>query len=148
MKSEDATYTGFQFEVAGYPALAVINKDLGNGTIQAAYPSAVFVDMVPDACNDMGHPTETEYDHLVEMEKEMIAYLEGQTKSVHVGHVTQYRLLQAIFYTAEPEKAEDFLTHYASTAERTITIEVEHDPEWEHVSAFYEALNEDDEQAD
>ena len=93
-----------------------------------------------DTYNDVGHPGQEEYDYLVEAEKKMIDYLESQTASVHVGHVTMFRMLQIIFYTKEPEKVEGFLNYFLSTVEREHHLEIESDPEWEGVSAFYELL--------
>ena len=34
MSNKTATYTGFEFEVAGFPALAIINKDLADKSVQ------------------------------------------------------------------------------------------------------------------
>lgn len=138
--SNDATYTGFEFDVDGFPAIAIINKDLKDPARQARYATAVFVEIVPDTCNEFGHPQQEEYDYLVEMEKKMIDYLEGQTQTVHVGHVTLYRQLQIIFYTGEPEKVEGFLAYFLSTLEREHHFETERDAAWEGVSAFYELL--------
>jgi hypothetical protein len=135
-----ATYTGFEFEVEDFPAVAIINRDLADKTVQAKYPSSVFIEIVPDSFNEAGQPKETEYDYLVETEKKMIDYLEEQTKSVHVGHVTSYRKLEIIFYTAEAEKAEGFLNYFLSTIERENSFEIERDASWENVSAFYELL--------
>jgi hypothetical protein len=140
MSSNNATYTGFEFDVDGFPAIAIINKDLNNKTVQAAYPHGVYIELVPDAYNEYGHPEQAEYDYLVEAEKKMIDYLEGETTTVHVGHVTLYRMLQVIFYTKEPEKVEGFLNYFLSTVEREHHLEIESDPEWEGVSAFYELL--------
>lgn len=139
--SNNATYSGFEFDVDGFPAIAIINKDLADSSLQAAYPTAVFIELVPDSYNEFGHPEQAEYDYLIEAEKKMIEYLEGQTKTVHVGHVTLYRLLQVIFYTSEPEKVEGFLNYFLATTERQTNLETEQDPEWESVSAFYELLN-------
>jgi hypothetical protein len=140
VSSNNATYTGFEFDVEGFPAIAIINKDLNNKAVQALHPHAVFIEIVPDTYNEFGHPEQSEYDYLVEAEKKMIDYLEGQTASVHVGHVTLFRMLQVIFYTKEPEKVEGFLNYFLSTVEREHHIEIEADPEWESVSAFYELL--------
>jgi hypothetical protein len=138
--SNEATYTGFEFDVEGFPAIAIINKDLKNRVLQEVHPHAVFIEIVPDRYNELGHPEQTEYDYLVEAEKKMIDYLESQTATVHVGHVTLYRMLQVIFYTKEPEKVEGFLNYFLSTIEREHHIEIEPDAEWESVSAFYELL--------
>ena len=138
--SNTTTYTGFEFEAEGFPAIAIINKDLSERDKQKDYSTVLFIEIVPDAYNDYGHPEQAEYDYLVEMEKKMIDYLEGQTQTVHVGHVTMYRLLQIIFYTKEAEKAEGFLNYFLSTIERQTSLETEQDPEWENVSAFYELL--------
>ena len=135
-----ATYTGFEFEVEGFPAIAIINKDLGDKAIQAKYPESIFIEIIPDAVNEYGHPKQEEYDYLVEAEKQMIAYLEEQTQTVHVGHITSYRKLEIIFYTAEAAKAEGFLNYFLSTIEREQNMEVEADSDWESVSAFYELL--------
>lgn len=139
--SKEATYTGFEFDVEGFPAVAIINKDLAERSRQAAYHTGIFIEITPDAYNEFGHPEQSEYDYLVDAEKKMIDYLESQTATVHVGHVTLYRMLQVIFYTAEPEKAEGFLSYFLSTLERTTNLEMERDAEWENVSAFYELLN-------
>ncbi|RYZ28736.1 MAG: DUF695 domain-containing protein [Chitinophagaceae bacterium] len=140
MNSNNATYTGFEFDVEGYPAIAIINKDLNDKSVQAGYPQAVFIELVPDTYNEVGHPDQAEYDYLVEAEKKMIEYLESQTATVHVGHVTMFRMLQVIFYTKESEKVEGFLNYFLSTVEREHHLEIEADPEWEGVSAFYELL--------
>ena len=140
MSSNTATYTGFEFDVDGFPAIAIINKDLNNREVQSAHPHSVFIELTPDTVTEYGHPQQEEYDYLVEAEKKIIEYLESQTQSVHVGHVTLYRMLQVIFYTKEPEKVEGFLNYFLSTIERENHLEIEADPEWESVSAFYELL--------
>ena len=140
MSSKTATYTGFEFEVAGFPALAVINKDLADKKAQAAYPNAVLIEIVPDNYNEYGHPDEAEYDYLLDIEKKMIEYLEEQTETVHVGHTTAYRKREIIFYTKESEKVDGFLNYYLSEVERETFFEIETDPEWKNVSAFYNML--------
>jgi len=145
MQSDKATYTGFEFDVEGFPALAIINSDLKEMKNRSHFPYSVFIEIIPDSVNENGHPDETEYDYLNEIEKTMIAYLEaqtldGQTDSVHVGHVTVFRARQIIFYTHNRERTEDYLEHFLLTTGRSNSYEIEQDPEWEHVSAFYELL--------
>jgi hypothetical protein len=140
MNSKTATYTGFDFEVDGFPAIAVINKDLRNAVVQATYPTFVFIEITPDSYNEIGQPEEEEYDYLMEVEKKMMDYLEEQTVTVHVGHITLYRKRQIIFYTKEAEKVEGFLNYFLSTIERENSVEIEEDANWENVSAFYELL--------
>ena len=140
MSSNTATYTGFEFEAEGFPALAIINKDLVGQEVQSKYPSSVFIEIIPDTYNEFGHPEELEYDYLIEVEKKMIDYLEEQTLSVHVGHTTTYRKREIIFYTKEEEKVEGFLNYFLSTIERENRFEIEADREWQNVSAFYELL--------
>ena len=140
MSNNKATYTGFEFEVDGFPAVAIINKDLVSKALQEVYPSSVFIEIVPDKYNEFGHPEEAEYDYLIEVEKKMMDYLEDQTNTVHVGHTTTYRKREIIFYTKEPEKVEGFLNYFLSTVERENKFEIETDAEWENVSAFYELL--------
>lgn len=140
MSSKTATYTGFEFEVEGFPALAIINKDLADKNIQAGYPNAVLIQIVPDTYNEFGHPEEKEYDYLLDVEKKMIEYLEEQTETVHVGHTTSFRKREIIFYTKEVDKVDGFLNYYLSTIERENFYEIEADPEWADVSAFYEML--------
>lgn len=140
MSSKTATYTGFEFEVEGFPALAIINKDLADKAVQAGYPTAVLIEIIPDTYNEFGHPDEREYDYLLDVEKKMIEYLEEQTQTVHVGHTTAYRKREIIFYTKEVDKVDGFLNYYLSTVERENFYEIEADPEWRNVSAFYELL--------
>ena len=140
MGNNTATYTGFEFEVDGFPAVAIINKDLVNKAVQQVYPSSVFIEIVPDKFNEFGHPEEAEYDYLIEVEKKMMDYLEEQTGTVHVGHITSYRKREIIFYTKEPDKVEGFLNYFLSTIERENNFEIERDAEWENVSAFYDLL--------
>jgi hypothetical protein len=140
MKSENATYTGFEFEMDGYPALAIVNSDLKKLENKSYYGHSVFIEIIPDTFNEFGHPLEEEYDYLISIEKEIIAYLESQTNSVHVGHTTLFRKREIIFYTQEPEKVEGFLDHYLSRVERENSFEIEQDQEWENVAAFYELL--------
>ena len=140
MNSKTSTYTGFEFEIDDFPAVAIINKDLADKSIQAKYSSSIFIEVIPDSLNEHGHPKEAEYDYLVDIEKKMMDYLEDQTGTVHVGHITSYRKLEIIFYTKEPQKAEGFLSYFLSTIERENTFEIEADATWENVSAFYELL--------
>lgn len=140
MNSQSATYSGFEFDVNGFPAIAIINADLKNLPNKSSFAHSIFIEIEPDGVNENGHPNETEYDYLIEVEKKMIEYLEGQTQTVHVGHTTLYRKREIIFYTHEPEKAEGFLNYFLSTIERQNNFEVEEDPEWENVAAFYELL--------
>lgn len=79
MNNKTATYTGFEFEIEGFPAVAIINKDLADKTIQAKYPSSVFIEIIPDSYNEYGHPEATEHDYLVEVEQKLMDYLEEQT---------------------------------------------------------------------
>ena len=140
MKSKTATYTGFEFEMEDFPAVAIINIDLADKNMQAKYPDSIFVEIIPDNFNEQGQPKEEEYDYLVEVEKKMIDYLEEQSQTVHVGHITSYRKLEIIFYTKEPEKAEGFLNYFLSTVERETSFEIETDADWENVAGFYEQL--------
>ncbi len=140
MKSTNATYTGFEFEADGYPALAIINSDLKKMENKSQYPYSVFIEIVPDRFNEYGHPEEEEYDYLNEVEKEIIEYLEEQTQSVHVGHTTVYRAREIIFYTKDREAVNNFLDFFLPDIERESSFEIEQDAEWENVSAFYELL--------
>ncbi len=140
MKSENATYTGFEFDVDGFRANAIINADLKNLPNKSDFAHSIFIEIEPDGVDENGVPNEPEYDYLIEVEKKMIEYLEDQTQTVHVGHTTLYRKREIIFYTHEPEKAEGFLNYFLSTIERQNSFEVEEDPEWESVAAFYELL--------
>ena len=140
MSSETATYTGFEFEMDGFPAIAIINKDLNDSELQSGFPNSVFIEIIPDSYNKFGHPQEAEHEYLVEVEKKMIDYLEKQTATVHVGHTTLYRKREIIFYTKEAEKVDGFLSYFLSTIERENSYEIERDAEWENVAAFYQLL--------
>ena len=139
MKSESAIYTGFEFEADGYPAFAIINTDLKN-VKKEQFPYSVFIQIVPDNYNENGHPAETEDEYLIDVEKKIIEYLETQTQSVHVGHVTIFRSREIIFYTKDEGVVETFLDHFLSTIERESSFEIEEDLNWENVSACYELL--------
>jgi hypothetical protein len=141
MKSSTATYTGFEFEMEGYPALAIINTDLAKLENRFQYGHSVFIDLLPETFNENGHPDEAEYDYLIEVEKKLIDYLEEQTETVHVGHTTVYRKREIIFYTKEPEKVEGFIEYFLTTVEREHNFEIEPDPEWSNVAGFYELLD-------
>jgi hemerythrin-like domain-containing protein len=140
MKSNNATYSGFEFEVDGYPALAIINSDLKNLENKSQYPYSVFIELVPDSFNENGHPEDEEYDYLNDVEKKIIEYLEGQTQTVHVGHTTLYRTREIIFYTKDREAVSNFLESFLETIERESSFDIEEDSSWENVSAFYELL--------
>jgi hypothetical protein len=140
MKSNNATYTGFEFEVDGYPALAIINTDLKKLENRSQYPYSVFIQIVPETFNENGHPEAGEYDYLNEVEKKIIEYLEEQTQSVHVGHTTVYRAREIILYTKEKEAVENFLDFFLQNIERENSFEIEYDEDWNNVSAFYELL--------
>lgn len=139
MKSETSVYTGFEFEADGYPAFAIINTDLKT-VKKEQYPYSVFIQIVPDNYNENGHPEAEEDEYLVEAEKKIIEYLETQTRSVHVGHVTIYRSREIIFYTNDEGIVATFLDHFLPTVERESNVEIEEDLTWENVSAFYELI--------
>jgi hypothetical protein len=82
MNSDDSIYTGFEFEMEGFPALAIINSDLKKMDERYNFKHSVFIDILPDKFNDFGHPEEEEYDYLNEVEKKIIEYLETQTESL------------------------------------------------------------------
>lgn len=140
MNSNRATYTGFEFELEGYPAMAIINKDLKAMEDRFAYGHSVFIEIIPDTYNAYGHPEGAEYDYLLEVEKKIIEYLETQTRSLHVGHTTLHRKREIIFYTKDPEAVEGFLEHFLGTIERESAFVVEEDSEWEQVEGFYEHI--------
>ena len=140
MKSETSIYTGFEFEADGFPAIAIINTNLKDLPDKAAYPYSVFILLEPDRYDETGHPTEEEFEQLNEIEKQIIAYLEEQTATLHVGHVTLYRAREIIFYTKDREQVESFLEYFLSTVEKVNELEIISDPEWENVAAFYENL--------
>lgn len=140
MSSEKAVYTGFEFESEGYPAIAIINRDLKDDSQRADYDHSVFITILPDVYNEFGHPEEAEYDYLNEIEKHIIEYLETQTQTIHVGHITLYRKREIIFYTQTPESVEGFLNSYMPLIEREWFADIEEDEQWEDVSAFYEQL--------
>ena len=140
MKSEQATYTGFEFEVDGFPALAIINADLKKLANKSQFPYSVFIQIIPDTYNENGHPEGEEYDYLNEVEKKIIEYMEEQTESLHVGHTTLYRTREIIFYTKSNNEVEAFLEFFLQNIERESSFDIERDPEWENVSAFYDLL--------
>ena|SRR5688572_24037528 len=140
MKSDRAIYTGFDFEVENFPASAIINTDLKLLADKEQYCYAVFIALVPDNYDEDGRPTPEEYDFLNTIEKEIMGYLENQTRTLHVGHTTIYRARQIIFYTRDSELVESYLEHYLPSTGRESGFEIEMDPEWNSVSAFYDLL--------
>ena len=145
MNSETATYTGFEFEILGFPAIAIINTDIQNLPERFEYDHSVFIDVIPDDHNEIGHPTEEEFEILNMIEQKIIEYLETQTESIHIGHVTLYRKREIIFYTKTPETVEGFLNSFMPLIERENNAEIEEDPEWKNVAGFYEHMNESSE---
>ena len=140
MGSSKSTYSGFKFEMDGFPALAIINADLKNKSDRAQYGYSVFIEIIPDGIDENGHPDEAEFDFLLDAEKKIIEYLEDQTETVHVGHTTLYRKREIIFYTKKPEPVTDFLNFFLPTLERENSFEIERDAAWENVRAFYDQL--------
>lgn len=140
MDSKNATYSGFEFESDGYPAMAIINADLKKLPERSLYAYSVFIEIIPDRINENGHPEESEYDYLIEIEKKMIEYLESETRTVHIGHTTVYKRREIIFYTKDSAIVEDYLMEFLPTIERENNYEIEEDREWENVSAFYELI--------
>ena len=140
MSADKSKYSGFKFELDGFPALAIINADLKDRSDRFEYGYSVFIELVPDTFDENGHPDEAEFDYLLDAEKKMIEYLEGQTETVHVGHTTLFRKREIIFYTKKPEPVNDFLNYFLPTLERENRFEIEEDATWENVQAFYDQL--------
>ena len=140
MNSENATYNGFEFVVDGYPALAVINSSVKNLPDKSSFRYSVIIEIIPDSFNEIGQPVGDEYDYLLDIEKQIINYLETETRTLHIGHTTVYRRREIIFYTKDSALVENYLEHYLNTIERESSFEIEEDSEWENVSAFYNLL--------
>lgn len=140
MNSENATYNGFEFIVDGYPALAIINSSIKNLPDKSLFRYSVIIEIIPDSFNEIGQPVGEEYDYLLEIEKQIIHYLETETRTLHIGHTTVYRRREIIFYTKDSALVENYLEHYLNTIERETSFEIEEDSEWENVSAFYNLL--------
>ena len=140
MNSETSIYTGFQFESDGYPALAIINSDLKNLPDKTDYKYSVFIEIIPDSYNENGFPEDKEYEVLLEIEKKMINYLEEETRTVHVGHITLYKRREIIFYTKDAAIVEDYLESYLNSLDKESSFDVEEDKDWEYVAEFYEKL--------
>ncbi len=145
MNSENSIYTGYEFEMFGFPAVAIINTDLKNLANRFEYDHSVFIDIIPDAHNELGQPSEEEFEILNAIEKKIIEYLETQTETLHVGHVSLYRKREIIFYTKTPETVEGFLNSFMPLVERENKAEIEEDPEWQNVAGFYDHINESNE---
>ena len=140
MDSNSAIYSGFEFEVDGFPALAIINSDLKNLPDRSDYKYSVFIEIFPDSFNENGHPEDKEYEYLLDIEKKMIDYLETETRTVHVGHTTVYRRREIIFYTKDSAIVEDYLINFLPTIEREHSYDIEEDSSWEFVSGFYDKI--------
>ena len=140
MNSKNAVYTGFRFEAEGFPAFAVINKDVKSLADRFDYNYAVFIDIVPLEYDEVGHPEGEEYDYLLDVEKKMIEEIEEEGVTIHIGHTTLSLKREIIFYTKAPEKVEAFLQAYLPTIKREAAFEIVEDNRWENVEGFYEQL--------
>jgi hypothetical protein len=140
MKSENARFEGFTFEVDGLPAIAIINSDLKNNEQRFEYKYSVFIEIIPEAYNKNGHPEEKEQDFLVQIENEIITFLEIKTETVYIGNTILPRKKEIIFYTKMPEAVELFLKSYLPFIQRKYDFEISLDQEWESVSGFYNQL--------
>ena len=141
MNSKSATYTGFKFEEDGFPAIAIINKDLKYFDERFEYDHAVFISIIPLEYNENGHPEGEEYDYLLKVEQDIIAEIEIQGETLHVGHTTLSLKRELIFYTKVPDKVEEYLNAYLPTINRESSYEILEDPEWEEVEGFYEQID-------
>lgn len=141
MNSKNSTYTGFKFEEDGFPAYAVINKDLKSLENRFEYAYAVFIGVIPIEYNENGHPEGEEYDYLLDVEKNIIDALESEGETVHVGHTTLSLKREMIFYTKVPDKVEEYLSAYLPTIARECSLDISEDPEWENVEGFYELID-------
>lgn len=140
MNSKTATYTGFQFEVDGLPALAIVNADVKSLENRSEYNYAVFIDIEPIEYNENGHPEGEEYEYLIEVEKNILENLEVEGETIHIGHTTLPLKREIILYTKVPQKVEDFLNVYLPKIKRESYFEIMEDERWENVEGFYEQL--------
>lgn len=141
MNSKKATYTGFKFEEDGFPAYAIINKDLKNLDDRFHYQYAVFIGVIPVEYNENGHPEGEEYDYLLHVEKQIIEEIEVEGETLHVGHTTLSLKREMIFYTKVPDKVEEYLNAYLPTIKRESSFHISEDPDWENVEGFYEMMD-------
>ncbi len=141
MNSKSSTYTGFKFEEDGFPALAIINKDLKNFEERFEYDHAVFIGVIPLEYNENGHPEGEEYDYLLKVEQDIIEEIEIEKETLHVGHTTLSLKREMIFYTKVPDKVEEYLNAYLPTINRESSFQILEDPEWEEVEGFYEQMD-------
>ncbi len=141
MNSKSATYTGFKFEEDGFPAVAIINKDLKYFDERFEYHHAVFISIIPLEYNENGHPEGEEYDYLLKAEQDIIAEIEIAGETLHVGHTTLSLKRELIFYTKVPDKVEEYLNAYLPAMNRESSYEILEDPEWDEVEGFYEQMD-------
>lgn len=140
MKNENTKYAGFTFNVDGFPGVAVINTDLKDDEERLEFPYSVFIEIIPESYNEIGHPTEEESKFLNEIEDEIVRFLEAKTRSIHVGSTILPKKKEIIFYTKMPEAVKSFLERYLLFIQRKVNFEISLDEEWESVSGFYNQL--------
>ena len=140
MNSNTAIYTGFEFEMEGFPCYVIVNTELKKLQNRFQYDHSVFIEIVPAEVNESGHPEGEEYDYLIGVEKKILSAVEDEKDTVHVGHTTLPEKREIIIYTKNPDKVRTFLQDYLPTIGRENTFDIAHDPMWENVEGFYEQL--------
>jgi len=140
MKKENTKYAGFTFDVDGFPCVAVINSDLKDDAQRFEFPYSVFIEIIPEFYNEIGHPTEEESKFLNEIEDEIVKFLEAKTRSIHIGSTILPKKKEIIFYTKMPDAVKSFLERYLLFIQRRYNFEISLDEKWESVSGFYNQL--------
>ncbi len=106
------------------------------------FEQSIIIDIITNDYNEIVHSTEEEFDIMNIIEQKIIEYLNTQTESIHIGHVTLYRKREIIFYTKTPETVEGFLNSFMPLIERENNAEIEEDPMWKNVAGFYDRMDE------
>jgi hypothetical protein len=141
MNSKQSIYTGFEFEEDGFPAFAIINRDLKNLEDRSLYRYAVFIGVVPIEYNEHGHPEGEEENYLLKIEQDIMEEIEMSDETVHVGHITLSLKREMVFYTRLPDKVEEYLNAFLPNINRESSFEILEDPQWENVEGFYEMFD-------
>jgi hypothetical protein len=141
MNSKESIYTGFEFEEDGFPAFALINKDLKSMEDRSSYGYAVFIGVVPIEYNEHGHPEGEEEKYLLKIEEDIMEAIEITGETEHVGHITLTLKREIVFYTQLPDKVEEYLNAFLPAINRESSFEILEDPEWENVEGFYEMFD-------
>ncbi|HEY0896477.1 MAG TPA: DUF695 domain-containing protein [Sphingobacteriaceae bacterium] len=130
------------FVVDGKPCYAVIDRRYRNFTHRAEFPLSLFITLETLKKDRNGHPGQEEARAHSRLQSDITASLDAISVNAYIGKTTMTGFEDLIYYIKEgdKEKVQARVKQLQQQDPRIREFTFEKDPEWEAVSEFFQAM--------